>query len=407
MRQKIQLLPSGIPLIDKTWGGFYRSGTYLLTGSQKSGKTLLGLQFAQESVRMKEVCLYFTTSRPKDLLINAASINFDLDEYVDNNQVIIVRVNPVNDGEVNDNDEHLSDYLKDIIPLIEQYQPAILIFDELTPLVEFQDLKKLKNIFLQACESIEEAGVTSLFIIGEPATKSARAISDLLSEYSTGIISLQKTDLEGITREGAMIITPNIGHTEGRFKARYYVEPNKGIVTDLLPAEEWKGTVKLTGFKKESSYKSLSEIEIPVENYSYTTFYNLNDFLLILNNQIALYKSTGQVFTVVSFSLDMEAIEQGLLTINQLKNSVRLSSGKKDKICLVKNKVVVLIPREDQKIVNNLIARVKGNFPVSDQDYINKVSRYISVYTIQMNDSINSADDILTELAVNQYQNNN
>ena len=78
MKKKIQLLPSGISLVDSAWGGFYRGGTYMLIGAHKTGRTLLGLQFALESAKQKEVCLYFTNMRPKDLMIQAASIDFDL-----------------------------------------------------------------------------------------------------------------------------------------------------------------------------------------------------------------------------------------------------------------------------------------------------------------------------------------
>jgi circadian clock protein KaiC len=408
MRHKIELLPSGIPLIDKTWGGLYRSGTYLLTGPRKSGKTILGLQYAQESVFRKEVCLYFTTIRPKDLMINAASINFDLQESMNNNQVIIVRVNSIPGGDLpKNNDEYLSDYLKDIISVVEQYQPSRLVFDELTPFISFQDLKKLSDVFAQTCESIEENDITSLFIIGEPASKSTKAVANLLFEYSTGVISLQKKEGHGISMGGTITIIPNIGHTEGQFKSEFYIEPYKGIVTDFIPSVQPQRLFKAPQSRKESNYKSLSEIEILAENYSYTVFYNVDDFNLILNNQIALYKTTGQLFTIAAFSLDKEAIEQGLLTVNQLKNYIRLSSDKKDKICLMGNKILVLITKEDQKSANKLIARVKGNLPGSDPYYLNKISPYISVSTIQVNDQINNSDDIFQKLLIKEFHDNN
>src|SRR5512147_2191525 len=94
MKKKIQLVSSGISIVDNAWGGFYRGGTYLLVGPRKSGRTLLGLQFAKESIKQKEICLYFTSMRPKDLMIQAASIDFDLQNYMNQNQVIVVRVAP-------------------------------------------------------------------------------------------------------------------------------------------------------------------------------------------------------------------------------------------------------------------------------------------------------------------------
>ncbi len=80
MAKKIQLLPSGIPLVDLAWGGLYRGGTYFLIGPRKSGRTLLALQYAKESAEQKDICLFFTSMRPKDLMIHAASIDFNLQQ---------------------------------------------------------------------------------------------------------------------------------------------------------------------------------------------------------------------------------------------------------------------------------------------------------------------------------------
>ena len=124
MKKKIQLITSGISIVDNAWGGFYRGGTYLLIGPRKSGRTLLGLQFAKECVKQKEVCLYFTSMRPKDLMIQAASIDFDLQYCMNQNQVIVVRVAPPVDlNEVANSDEFLVEYLRDIVTVVEQYQP--------------------------------------------------------------------------------------------------------------------------------------------------------------------------------------------------------------------------------------------------------------------------------------------
>ena len=403
MRKKIQLVPSGISFIDEAWGGFYRGGTYLLVGPRKSGRTLIGLQFTKECVEQQEVCLYFTTMRPKDLMINASSIDFDLQSCMSQNKVVVVRVNSPGDASsYSEPDEYLSEYLRDIVPVIEQYQPSKLVFDEMTPFTGFNNIEKLKEAFIKTCEEIEEYGITSLFIIGEPATPSAGTIVYSLSENSTGTIHLQKKEnSEGGTFAGGIItITPNVGHTEGQFSASYHIAPNKGFVTEISKQPSVQiGTSKT---KEESLYKSLSQIETKTENYSFTNYYDYDDFYLILNNQIAFYKSTGQTFVVVSLMLDESAVNQGLLTLSQLKNAVRLSTSKKDKICVIDNRVVVLITKEDRKNVNNLVARIKENLPGTDREYLSRVAQYISVCTLQVDDSINNADDLLKQTSVKE-----
>ncbi|QQS37409.1 MAG: hypothetical protein IPM56_05485 [Ignavibacteriales bacterium] len=406
MRKKIQLIPSGIALVDNAWSGFYRGGTYLLIGPRKSGRTLIGLQYAMECARQKEVCLYFTSMRPKDLLIHAASIDFDLQHYMNQNQIIVVRVAPPgNLAESNNPDPFLAEYLKDIVTVVEQYQPTKIVFDELTPFIGFNDVNLLQEVFLQATESIEEASITSLFIIGDPATQGARTITDALAAYSTGVIYLQKKeDSHRRTQGGRMIITPNVGHTEGQFKADYHIEPYKGVTVDFEDNKDVVTSPKKYSRTGDTRYRSLSEMEISKEDIFFSNLYTINDFSLIVNNQIALFKSTGQVFTMVSFRLDMSAETKGILTLNQLQNAIRLSTDRKDKICAMKNKIVVLMTKEDQKGLNSLLAKIRSNLPGTDPVYLNKAMQYISVFAAIVNDKIENADDMFQQLLVDESQ---
>ena len=229
----------------------------------------------------------------------------------------------------------------------------------------------------------------------------------------TGVIYLQKDELlEDKTQTGVVVITPNIGHTEGQFKSKYTIEPYKGITAEFKGKYEKESELKQEEFpdaeplEKETigDYKPLSSLEIPEDRFSYTYYYNINDFSLILNNQIALYKSSGQIFTLISFRLDTEAEKSGMLTINQLKNSIRLSIDRKDKLCVLSNKVIVLITKDDQKTLNSLLSRVKANLPSTDAEYITKVSKLISVMMVKVDDTIENSDDLFKKLMIDAAQ---
>jgi len=411
MDKKIQLLQSGIPLVDRAWGGFYRGGTYLLLGAHKSGKTLLSLQYAMECARQKEICLYFTSMRPKDLMIQAASIDFDLQNYMNQNQIIVVRVAPPSDlYEVNNPDDFLVEYMNDIITVVKQYQPNKIVFDELTPFVGFLDLGLLQQSFSRTCEEIEEAGITSLFLLGDPATPTTQSIVDSIASLSTGMIYLKKyEDSSGMSKTGEITINPNIGHTEGQFTSNYQIEPYKGITVDFVATDTILRT-KTAENKMEqpenipSKYKSLADMDIPIDTTAFNSYYSLNDFKLILNNQIAMFNSTGQVFTILSFHLDTLAEKKGLLTIIQLQNAIRLSTDKKDKICTLNNKVIVLLIKEDRKGIASLIARIKSNLPRHNKEYLLEVVKYMSVCTIKVDETVKNADDIFEQILSEEPQ---
>ncbi|KUO62373.1 hypothetical protein APF79_07635 [bacterium BRH_c32] len=395
MSGAIRLIPSGFSLIDKNWGGIYRGGSYVVLGPRKSGRTLLGLQFALEAAKGSEVCVFFTLMRPKDLMIQAASINFDIQSYMNQNLIIVVRIAPPTDiDDLYNPDDYLVEYLNDIITVVNQYHPTRIIFDELTPFIGFRNLDYLKDAFLHTLETIEEKDITSLFVIGEPATQRAQSIVDIVTNYVTAVIQLKKTDKsEDRYHGGQVVITPNVGHTEGRFTNTYQIVPNKGVTVELAP--ELRETSDYTFTPINQRRFDQTKIDLPSEPYAFSNIYNYNDFLLILNNQIALYKSTGQTFNLVSFKLDHAAQMKGLVTIQQLQNSVRLSTNKKDKICLIENKVIVLLVRGNAKSVMDLTVSIQNNLPNQDVRYINTVSELISIFNIEVDDKVENAESMM------------
>lgn len=399
MKKAVQLFPSGISIIDSAWGGLYRGGTYLLVGERKTGKSLLSIQFAVETAKQKEICLFFTNTRPKDLMIQAASIDVDLEHYMNQNLIIVVRVAPPPEPtQIGNRDDYLSEYLSDIITVVNQYNPTRLIFDEITPYIEFEDLGKLRETFSNTFEQIEDLGVTSLLSLREPASASTQMIFNILNSYATGVIQLsKKTDANGSTKSGIIDIQPNIGHTEGRFKAHYSIEPYKGITTDFKIPKTKEKTIENTR-KKIENYIPLSEIKTATQEISIPNFYSLDDFKLILNNQIAMYKTTGQVFTLASFKLASKDIRNSSLTINQLKNIIRISTEKKDKICQVDEQICVLLVKEDPKSISDFISKIKLNLPTDDSTEREVMASDVYFNFLKVSDAFENADEMLTKL---------
>lgn len=398
MKKAVQLFPSGISIIDSAWGGLYRGGTYLLVGERKTGKTLFSIQFAVETAKQKEICLFFTNTRPKDLMIQAASIDVDLEYYMNQNLIIVVRVAPPPEPtQFGNRDDYLSEYLSDIITVVNQYNPTRLIFDEITPYIEFENLGKLRETFSNTFEQIEDLGVTSLLSIREPASASTQMIFNILNSYATGVIQLsKKSDANGSTKSGIIDIQPNIGHTEGRFKAHYSIEPYKGITTDFKAQKPKEKTVEKVQ-EKIDNYIPLSEVKTTQE-ISIPNFYSIDDFKLILNNQIAMFKTTGQVFTLASFKLSSKENRNSSITINQLKNIIRISADKKDKICQIDEQICVLLVKEDSKFISDFISKIKLNLPTDDQSERELMASDIYFNFLKVTDTFENADEMLAKL---------
>lgn len=397
MKNSLQPKASGISLVDKTWGGFYPGGVYLLTGPHKSGRTILSLQYARECVQQKQVCLFFTTMRPKYLMISAASIDFDLQQYVNQNMVILVRVSlPKNLEKRENSDAYLSEYMSELAELVEQYKPTKLIFDEFTPFVEFKNLENLKESFLKTLETIEEQNVTSLFILSEPATKTAKNIVDTISPSATGIVELKRDEKSYEYYGGIMTITPNFGHTQGKFSSQYLLQPDVGIVTEFK-----QPSVKASVDKKpveEVAYNRLSEVKVENEEVLELNFYKIDDFKLILNNQIAFINASNEESAILSIKLTSEVEKNKDFLSNLVKNIVRLSLDKKDKISYYQNHILIFIPKAKGEYIDSLLKKIKTNISRFDEYY--KLSEQIYYKNIFIDSSIKNSDDIFSKLLI-------
>jgi len=361
--------------------------------------------------------------RPKDLMIQAASINFDIQSYMNQNLIIVVRVAPPTDiYQMANPDEFLIEYLNDIVTVVNQYNPSRIIFDELTPYVGFNNIDLLREVFLHTLETIEERDISSLFLIGEPATPTAQDIINTISQYATGVIYLKK-ELKrdkGMQPGGTVVITPNVGHTEGQFSDRYVIMPYKGVVVEESEAKFSKDNEIITPELNYSGTKDdlrktvvndnptnlgnrYTQIEIDeptpsppnINDIDFSSIYNSEDFHLILNNQIALYKSTGQKFNLISFKLDPAAHVKGLLTLNQLQKAVINSTDKKDKVCIIDNKVISLLIKSNKAGAIQVAEKLKRSLPSKDEKYIDAVLDYITMIQIQVDERVENAEGML------------
>ncbi len=84
--------------------------------------------------------------------------------------------------------------------------------------------------------------------------------------------------------------------------------------------------------------------------------------------------------------------------MNQLQNAVRLAADKKDKICTVGNKVLVLYTKESEKEINNLVAKIKENLPGEENGKVNSLIPFISIYPIKVNEATRNADDMFDQI---------
>ena len=230
MGSKLNLYSSGISFIDKVWGGLYKGASYVLIGSHNSGRRLLALQYAKHCVLQGQVCLYFTSMRHTELFIHAATIDFDMQHYMNKNLIVVIKVRTPLFGSEKSNDEVLMDYMNDIAIVVQEHNADKVVFDDFTQFICFNNLQLLENTFINTIEKIEAKEKTSLFLLSDPVSENARLLTNKIVDNSTGVIYLEKRF--GEENRGVITITPIVGHPEGKLKAHYFLKPYEGITID-------------------------------------------------------------------------------------------------------------------------------------------------------------------------------
>jgi len=213
-------IPTGIPPIDEVWGGFFRGGTYLLYGKAILRRTLLALQFTRTGIERNEPALFISPMRPKDLMIEAASIGFNLKQAYDEKKVRLFRIPPALN--LNQNaDGKLANALNDVIKIIKKYEPDRLIIDDFTPFARFKAFEHFKASFTQLLEQLSLLDTTTLLGLREPASERAQQVIDFIAEQVTGTIHLEEDEEHPGSTWRKLTLIPNIGHLQSPITVRW------------------------------------------------------------------------------------------------------------------------------------------------------------------------------------------
>lgn len=181
---------SGIDLIDYGAGGLYPEKVYVVKGGIGVGKTVVGLQFLSRGLELHEPGILITDQKPQDVLVQASSIGFPLEEAVKRGQLTIL--NPS------------TRYFE----LVESPADVMAIMDELNDYIKKVDAKRLvidpvytlintsysSHFALSVTQSLmnalEELPVTSLLLAGDEDNAELNSIMHMLEQNSFGVIAL-------------------------------------------------------------------------------------------------------------------------------------------------------------------------------------------------------------------------
>ncbi len=234
-------LLTGIDPLDQSWGGFYRGGSYLVYGRATSGRDLIPLRFLQVGASMGESGLVISPSRPKDLMIQSASIGFNLRQAYEQGTVRLMRIPPVLTSP-GDDDSGLFKALRDLVALIRQHRPQRLIINDFMPFVAFRSYDHLRTAFVEMLEQTDVLDMTMVLVMPQPANAQSGKVIDFMRSQMTGTVHVEMDADHPESTERRLVLLPNIGHLQ-----RQTVEPwDLQDIVETAPPRTWAGSHRLT-----------------------------------------------------------------------------------------------------------------------------------------------------------------
>lgn len=385
MKNNIELIPSGISFLDEAWGGVYSGGSYLVVGPRRSGRTSLGLQFAAQSG--KEGCVYFTTSRPRNLMIQSAALDLDLERHMQRRSIRVVRVAlPSGERAPGSPEPDITERIAAIEQHVLECKPKRVVFDELTPFTDGDGEHLLPEIFARTVETFEEEGVTSMFILGEPVAPSPRSVTESLVREATASIYLQRAVPVSASERpgGRMFIVPNVGHAEGQFVARYFVEPERPLQVESR--EEW---LRMPHREERTVDQGrISLLDAAPGAFHGSPISDPHAFLSALNHRLGAGSPAGDPVRVAAFRVDAPAGRDSKLMFDHVVNAVRNFAGPADALCVHRDMVVVLDGGGSNR--NDVHTMVAGR--------LDDMFRSIAGVMIQVHEPFNNPDLLFSHL---------
>ncbi len=208
---------SGIDVVDTTWGGMYQGGSYMCYGHASNGRGLLGMLFLQMGVVLEEKSLFLSPGRPQDWMIQAASINFDLEEAQQNGRAKLVwipSVSPQNGV----SDAVGTKAIEDLVRLIQAEQPKRVLINDFMPFMQFRSFDRFRQVFGWMMGQLSNVPATVLFMMPDIINVQSKHIVEYMRNQMSGSmhVSIPESNAPGDPRYAQnnrrLVLWPGLGH---------------------------------------------------------------------------------------------------------------------------------------------------------------------------------------------------
>jgi len=230
----LERISTGVPRLDTMLGdkGFYRGSSILVSGTAGTGKSSLGVAFADAACERGEKCLYFAFEEAQaQISRNMKSIGFDLDRWIKKGLLTFKVARPTLYG--------LEMHLTTMHKQIAMVKPSVVVVDPITSLLMAGSRADIQALLLRLLDDLKSTGVTVLLTTltagGSPLEATDFGVSSMVDTW----IALRDIDNLGERNRSIHIIkSRGMAHSN---QIREFLLTDKGI--DLVDVYAGSGKV--------------------------------------------------------------------------------------------------------------------------------------------------------------------
>jgi KaiC/GvpD/RAD55 family RecA-like ATPase/CheY-like chemotaxis protein len=218
---------SGIDLIDYGAGGLLSDRVYLLQGPSGVGKTIAALQFITRGLELGEPAVWVTDRRPENVLDQARTIGFQLDDAAKRGQLLILKTSS-RYFDLVETPADVSAIIEELADHIREAGVRRLVIDPVFSIVNTSYSTHFAVSLAQSLvNGLEELSVTTLLVAGDHSDNELAPIGRLLEQNVAGVISMAPDRKTG----GRIMTISKLPHASGEhLSAHYRILDNRGII---------------------------------------------------------------------------------------------------------------------------------------------------------------------------------
>jgi len=221
-------IPIGVPFFDAEFGGIYPQRVVLVTGRSGAGKTVLGLQFLDQGLRLQERALMLSARPAQDLVIMAESLGLNVAAAIESGSLTLLEYNEFVPGRDHEANIDLPpDGFIQLKEIIEQQAVNRVVIDTVLPWITLPNPAQLPEHIFSLLRAFERLGVTTLFTLPKPVSASASHLRKLVEDVVPISLTLLQ---EPSAPSRKMIISKYLGMDTIPEGFNFEIVPRRGFV---------------------------------------------------------------------------------------------------------------------------------------------------------------------------------